>query len=236
MKTFLFDYGGTLDTSACHWFYVFQEAYQSIGLHIAEPQLREAYVMGERALAKERIVMPEDDFATMLSKKIKVQVEHLQAQDLLHFDKDAEKHHTIDTLTTYCDSFARKHIAASSLILSKLREKYHMIIVSNFYGNLHTVLKTYGILHFFDEVIESSVVGVRKPDPAIWQLGVKSSGLSASECIAVGDSFNKDIVPASSIGCETVWFEGREWEDKSYDRSTPTHIIHSLLELLSLYA
>lgn len=235
MRTFLFDYGGTLDTSATHWFYVFQKAYENMGLSITEPLLREAYVMGERTLAKERIIMPDDDFATMLSKKIKIQVEHLQALEILSLNNDAQKEQIIANLANYCDSFARKNVAASSLILSKLKGNAHLIIVSNFYGNLHAVLRSYGILHLFNEVIESAVVGVRKPDPAIWQLGVAASGLSAEDCIAVGDSFNKDIVPASSIGCQTVWFKGREWEDKTYNESIPTHIIHSLSELLKFY-
>ena len=33
MKTLLFDYGGTLDTAAKHWYYVFEEAYQKVRLH-----------------------------------------------------------------------------------------------------------------------------------------------------------------------------------------------------------
>lgn len=30
MQTFLFDYGGTLDTSAIHWYYIFKQAYAKI--------------------------------------------------------------------------------------------------------------------------------------------------------------------------------------------------------------
>ena len=237
MKTFLFDYGGTLDTGACHWFYVFQEAYQAVGCDITEADLRQAYVMGERALAKERIVMPEDTFYDMLVKKVSVQVSHLSLEmHQLSFASVEEQRTLVERIATYCDAFARSHTEQSTKVLKALKEKgYGFVMVSNFYGNLHSVLRAYGLLDFFDTIVESAVVGVRKPDPAIWQLGVEEAKTDASSCIAVGDSYGKDIVPASQVGCQTVWFKGREWEEKAFDESLPTHVITSLEDILKFY-
>lgn len=237
MKTFLFDYGGTLDTGACHWFYVFQEAYQAVDCDIAEADLRQAYVMGERALAKDRIVMPEDTFYDMLVKKVSVQVSHLSLEmHLLTFASSEEQKALVERIATYCDAFARRHTEQSAKVLKALQEKgYRFVMVSNFYGNLHSVLRAYGLLDFFDTIVESSVVGVRKPDPAIWQLGVEAAGCDAALCVAVGDSYGKDIVPASQVGCQTVWYKGREWEDKAFDESLPTHVVTSLEDILKFY-
>lgn len=233
MNTYLFDYGGTLDTAATHWFYVFQAAYQSEGYSVSENQLREAYVMGERALAKEKIILPDDTFLSLLRKKIKVQVQYLEnALHVLCFTTHEQRSELINNLALYCDKFARQHVQESSLVLKQIKQRHKMIMVSNFYGNLHSVLQEYGILDYFDAIIESSVVGVRKPDPAIWQLGVEASGNFADKCIVVGDSFSKDIIPASTIGCQTVWFKGREWENKNYNETIPTRIITSLSQLL----
>ena len=235
--TLLFDYGGTLDTSACHWFYVFQNAYTAIATkHIEEHNLREAYVMGERALAKQRIVMPSDTFYDMLVKKVSIQVDHLEnVLSLLHFSTAEEKNSFIKQIASSCDDFARKHAEQSAHVLAALKPKYKLIMVSNFYGNLHAVLQAYGLNSFFSDVIESSVVGVRKPDPAIWQLGVEAAHCDASSCVAIGDSYNKDIVPAASIGCQTVWFKGKEWEEKAFDETLPTHIIERLDDILKYY-
>lgn len=235
--TFLFDYGGTLDTSACHWFYVFQEAYAVVGVTgISETDLRQAYVTGERALAKERIVLPEDTFYDMLVKKVSIQVNYLaKERKLLLLPSSDEQTHLVERIASFCDEFARKQTSRSLNVLKELKKKYKLIMVSNFYGNLRTVLREYGLLEFFSEIIESSVVGVRKPDPAIWRMGVDAAQCSASSCVAVGDSYGKDIVPASSINCQTVWFKGKEWEEKTFDETLPTHIITSLEDLLRLY-
>ena len=65
-------------------------------------------------------------------------------------------------------------------VLKELSEKYPLVLVSNFYGNVETVLKDFGIDTYFKEIIESAVVGVSKPDPKIFSLGVEALGLPAA--------------------------------------------------------
>ncbi len=55
------------------------------------------------------------------------------------------------------------------------------------------------------------MVGIRKPDPRIFSLGVEALGLAPEEVLVIGDSLSKDIKPAQSIGCPTVWIKGRQW-------------------------
>ena len=69
---------------------------------------------------------------------------------------------------------------------------------------MHTVLEEFGLSHLFKDIIESSVVGVRKPDPEIFRLGVNALGLEPAETIMIGDSPDKDIIPAQSIGYHTI--------------------------------
>ena len=117
--------------------------------------------------------------------------------------------------------------------MQALRERgYGFVLVTNFYGNIHAVLRAYGLADFFPHIVESAVVGVRKPDPAIWQLGIDAAAVPAASCVAIGDSFSKDIVPAHSLGAQTIWFKGEEWEQKDYDETLPTHIITALPQLL----
>ena len=117
-------------------------------------------------------------------------------------------------------------------VLEHLKQKgYPMVLVSNFYGNINQVLKDAGIDGYFKDVIESAVVGVRKPNPAIFALGVCALDLPASQVLVVGDTYGKDIVPAHKLGCHTLWIKGLLWEEKKVDESIPDGIIKKLSEM-----
>jgi FMN hydrolase / 5-amino-6-(5-phospho-D-ribitylamino)uracil phosphatase len=75
------------------------------------------------------------------------------------------------------------------------------------------VLTDFGIRQYFNKVIESAVVGVRKPDAHIYQLGVNALGFPAEACAVIGDSYTKDILPAKKVGCKAVWLNVKGWED-----------------------
>ena len=107
-----------------------------------------------------------------------------------------------------------------------------MVLVSNFYGNIATVLKEFKLDGIFDTIIESAVVGVRKPDPQIFTLGVEALGMQPDEVVVVGDSMDKDIIPASKAGCHTVWFKGEGWTNDPVDESPAGKVITDLTQLL----
>ena len=85
---------------------------------------------------------------------------------------------------------------------------------------------------YFKGVIESAVVGVRKPNPVIFKLGVDVLELPASEVLVISDSLKKDILPAESIGCHTLWLKGRGWTADEDALSHP-NTIKTLSEILT---
>ena len=210
MQALIFDYGGTLDTDGRHWAHVLWEGYCEAGVPVTNEQFREAYVYGERALAKAPIVQPEDTFRDVLEKKVRQQFAFLQAEHIWNDAPDvcSEK---LNTVVNYCHDYALRHIAKAREVLEVLRPKYRMVLVSNFYGNIEAILRDFGLAEYFDAVIESAVVGVRKPDPEIYRLGVKATGCEAKDVTVVGDSYSKDIVPANASGCRTIWLRGEGW-------------------------
>lgn len=52
VKGIIFDYGGTIDTNGTHWGEVIWEQYKSTGVTNDNALFRDAYVHGERTLAK----------------------------------------------------------------------------------------------------------------------------------------------------------------------------------------
>ena len=102
-----------------------------------------------------------------------------------------------------------KRETAHSLTVLRQLPDVPKVLVSNFYGNLSVVLHEFGFDGCFQQIIESAVVGVRKPDPQIFQLGIEALGMSPEEVTVVGDSLENDILPARQLGCRAVWLNKR---------------------------
>lgn len=145
---------------------------------------------------------------------------------------DSEIHQIAVDMARYINAKTLALLNENRQVLEHLKQAgYPMVLVSNFYGNINQVLKDAGIDGYFQNVIESAVVGVRKPTPAIFALGVCALDLPASQVLVVGDTYGKDIVPAHKLGCHTLWIKGLQWEEKKVDESIPDGIIRKLSEM-----
>lgn len=225
IKGIIFDYGGTLDSRGVHWSEVLWQGYQQAGVPIDKETFRTAYVEGERALARERIILPQDNFLTLLRKKVALEISYLPIQP-----DTATSARWTEQIANYCDNAARSCIDEARSMLEDLNKRYPMMLVSNFYGNIDEVLRAYGIRHLFKGIIESAVVGVRKPNPTLFRLGVDALELKSEEVLVVGDSLRKDIEPAESLGCHVLWLKGKGWTDEE-DRQTHPNTITRITEV-----
>ena len=225
---FIFDYGGTLDTGGNHWGKVLWHAYERQRVPVSEQQFRDAYVHGERTLGRNPIIQPSFTFRQTLAEKLRLQLEYLRT--VCDCPTETYASALLDEVYTQ----TQEHTRHSIEVLRQLKAQGKpMVLVSNFYGNVGVVLREFGFDGLFDSIVESAVVGVRKPDPRIFQLGVDALGLQPQEVVVVGDSIDKDIVPAHAIGCQTVWYEGEPWDaSTAVDRTIPDLIINDLEQLL----
>jgi len=225
-KGYIFDYGGTLDTGGCHWGKVLWHGYERCQVSVTEAQFREAYVQTERALAKAPIIGQDFTFRMTLDTKVRMQMDFLALQVGTNGSLLARK--VVD------DLYARTVVETthSREVLLRLRQRYPIVLVTNFYGNMSVVLREFGLDGIFLSVIESAAVGIRKPDPQIFRLGAEALDLLPKDITVVGDSIDKDIIPSKEIGCKTVWFQGEGWTDAPVDKSLPDRVIRDLAELL----
>lgn len=232
IKGIIFDYGGTIDTNGKHWAEVLWEAYEDNRVPVTKEQFREAYVYAERYLATNPVIKPEDNFYVLLGKKVGLQINYLFSNSFL--PQEYKSNDYCLAISTQCYNFVRRLVDKEKSLLSALKSRYPMVLVSNFYGNIDTVLHDFGLSEYFDDIIESAVVGIRKPDPAIFELGVKRLELPASSVVVIGDSYTKDIVPASETGCQTVWLKGIGWGDDD-ENATADAVITDFMELKSVF-
>ena len=233
IKGVIFDYGGTIDTNSRHWAEVLWSQYVKHGIPVAKDSFREAYVFGERTLAKYPYVRPDHNFYDVLLFKCKLQMEYLALHEYLEMDEQKLQHYALSVAESSY-SYVQDILKITRPVVKALSEKYKLVLVSNFYGNIQTILNDFKLNTFFADIVESSVVGVRKPDPAIYQLGVDAMGFSADQVLVVGDSFSKDVVPAKKCGCKVVWLKGEGWGGEVIDESLPDEIITSLDQLLGI--
>ena len=210
IKGIIFDYGGTIDTNGTHWGEFIWEQYQKVGIEITRETYREAYVYGERFLAKNPVVEPTDTFHTLLRKKIAIHFDFLRGRVAgKHFsNEDAEY------IADRCYNNVKKTLETTCAIVEDLSRKYPLVLVTNFYGNMPVVLQEFRLSEYFNSIVESSVVGLRKPDPALFALGVKELDIAPEKILVIGDSYRKDIYPASTLGCKTVWLKNICWEEE----------------------
>ena len=227
------------------------------GVSIHKQAFRDAYVYGERALAVNPIVTPDFHFEDILREKLILELNFLAGKELLETGKDdAEKqaklgndsdasseslllslsdseiHQIAVDMAHYINAKTLDLLHENKQVLEHLKQAgYPMVLVSNFYGNINQVLKDAEIDGYFKDVIESAVVGVRKPNPAIFALGVCALDLPASQVLVVGDTYGKDIIPSHKLGCLTLWIKGLQWEEKQVDESIPDGIIRKLSEM-----
>ena len=237
----IFDYGGTIDTNARHWSEVLWEGYQYEDIPVSKEEFRTSYVAAERALAKHPYIQPNHNFLDLLSIKCDIETKDLAERGIWQVS-DTERLEKSEAVAMYCYQYVLKVLEESRSVITTLAKKYPLVLVSNFYGNIETILKDFH-LEYFQQVIESAVVGVRKPDPKIFQLGVDAfrsatgkteEELSAQNIVVVGDSYSKDIVPATQVGCKTIWLKGKGWEEEQVDETLPTHIIYNIKEVLDV--
>ncbi len=227
LKGYIFDYGGTLDTGGQHWGKVIWHAYERQQVPVSEEAFRDAYVHAERTLGRNPIIQPDFTFYKTIETKIRIQLEYLQEKN----DVSSVSSY-LKPLTDSLYEATVKETAKSRQVLLQLKQQYPMVLVSNFYGNIATVLKEFKLDGIFDKIIESAVVGVRKPDPQIFTLGVEALGMRPDEVVVVGDSMDKDIIPAGKAGCHTVWFKGEGWTNDPVDESPAGKVITDLTQIL----
>ncbi len=223
-KAILFDFGGTLDTDGIHWSNKFLEAYHHFDIAVTQELFKEAFVYSEKKIAD--IIKPNYDLQSTFNEQIKYQLEYLK--DKIELNKNLET--IIKNLSNYCYVSVSGNVKTSHNILEQLVDKYSLGLVSNYYGNVEIVLEELSLKKYFSIIIDSTVIGLRKPDIQIFRLAIDKIKSKPYDTIVVGDSYNNDIVPAKLLGCNTIWIKNKTWNN-SDDISSADFIINSIKEL-----
>lgn len=94
------------------------------------------------------------------------------------------------------------------------------------------------LAQYFKSVALSSVLGIRKPDPAIYLHAAQEAGVAPDKCAYVGDNLDRDVsgTHAAGFGLCIIFTEPEKLtESEISDENRPDAIIHRFDELLTLF-
>jgi putative hydrolase of the HAD superfamily len=89
--------------------------------------------------------------------------------------------------------------------LDRLRgARFRLGIVSNSDGRVEAALEAADIRDCFEVIVDSALVGVEKPEPAIFHAALDALGVSPADALYVGDLYEVDIVGARAAGMDAI--------------------------------
>jgi putative hydrolase of the HAD superfamily len=127
--------------------------------------------------------------------------------DALNFDTNEELiWHLSDEYISALPNF--NHLFEGAIeVLEYLMPKYPMHIITNGFEEVQTqkLIKA-NIRNYFDKIVTSESVGVKKPNPIIFNHAMELTSSEPHNTIMIGDNYEADILGAHQVGMNTMFF------------------------------
>lgn len=212
MKSLLFDYGGTLDADGSTWLERFRPIYKEAGLDFPKERFDRAFYDSDDNLPARHALK-----GLTLAQTVRLQVE-----DVIRI-LAPERGDLIDPITDRFVADCRSQFRRLTPALERLAKRYRLGVVSNFYGNLEGILTAEGLRPLFSVVADSGVLGVTKPDAAIFLHAANAVSAAPADCVMVGDSVKRDVAGAARVGMKMALISvatetpkvGQDWTIRS---------------------
>ena len=215
----VFDFGGTLDGNGIHWL---ERTHQFI--HERHPEItREAFDKADKAAVTEFAI---DDSSHKWS---------YQEGSMLPVGAIASEHaarcnlrETAESIAVgiykrlglsaqmkdeyvewFCEG-AAESLAENRRWLETLYDTYQLAVISNNFGNTRGWCDDYGLSPLLEAIIDSTVLGIAKPDARIFEAALSQLDVAPNQAIYVGDSYAADMVGGKNAGMWTAWLIGND--------------------------
>jgi putative hydrolase of the HAD superfamily len=142
-----------------------------------------------------------------------------------------------DELINHLSEEYIKHLSAFNYLfeyteelLENLHQKYKLHIITNGFRDVQQrKIKASGIYDYFEHIIDSESVDVKKPNPKIFKYALELAKVAPQNSLMIGDSFEADIKGALAVGMKVIHVDF----DKKYDH-LECPIVHHLTEIENL--
>ncbi len=198
IRALLFDFGGTLDGNGIHWrdrtYNFLQKMYPEVD--------RETFDRVDRAAVDGLIGSGKGPKLTLRET---MDIIATGIYEGLGLDSDVKEQY----VDFFCEG-AQVSLERNRRWLIPLRDRYQLGVISNNFGNTQGWCDEYDLSPLLDIVIDSTVVGVSKPEPGIFHAALTGLGVSPEESVYAGDTYSDDVVGAKGVGMWTAWLVGEE--------------------------
>lgn len=131
-----------------------------------------------------------------------------EAFDALEFQAGDDLIHTLSEEYIAYLSLNNQLFAHALEVLEYLRKKYSLHIITNGFEEVqHRKLANSRLEPYFEHVVTSENVGVKKPDPRIFQYAMEKAEARPTESIMIGDNYEADIQGALNVGMRAIMCE-----------------------------
>lgn len=218
-KWILFDFGGCLDSDGLHSRCLFFNQFKKHGMLNTSEDLynfQHAYTYSDRKVIDEGLIQ-DADLSTMNRVMCSLITKKLRS--------DESKIEQVAMAITETQAY---YLTRNKQILEKLQMNFQLGIISNFSGNLVTVLREFSLAEHFNFVLDSFHIGVEKPNPAIFKLAISRCDDYPENICFIGDNPERDIAPAKKLGMKTVLIS------ESFVNTVADYNINTLEDILKL--
>ena len=111
----------------------------------------------------------------------------------------------LHSLTLYWDKVCPL-LPGITNVIHKAADHFRLGIIANQPEVVLTTLEKHHLLHYFQVIAVSKIVGFQKPDLRLFKYALTEAGCQPSEAIMIGDRIDNDVRPARLLGMKTIWF------------------------------
>ena len=116
-------------------------------------------------------------------------------------------------------------------VLEYLSNKYRLFIITNGFRDVQDKkLVNSKIKKYFERIYDSESIGVKKPDPKIFDFALTDSRSVACDSLMVGDNYEADILGAKKLNIQTIHYVAHG--EEIYDDCRVIHDLKDLIKIL----
>lgn len=222
IRAIIFDFGGTLDGNGTHWlertFYFINKHHNEITreeFNKADHATITEFALGDSSqdwFYKDGSMLPVGAIASSTAARCSLR-ETVDAIGTGIFNRLNLSENLKDKYVDWFCKGVSESLSHNRKWLETLYGKYKLGVISNNFGNTRGWCDEYHLTDLFDVIIDSTELGVAKPNSQIFEAALSELNISPPEAIYVGDSYNIDMVGAKNIGMWTAWMVGNQNKD-----------------------